>query len=261
MFGPYSTATSPDLWATHDGGLQWERPQLPNIPVGDSVSDVEAAAGMVSASFNGEPTAIATSPVHLDDWTLSHTMPAGAGPVPSEHIVLQGKVGWLVEVDRTVLGGARLIDGAWVPWNPPCSQAEGPALLAASDPTHLVAVCHEGLYTSGTPVVNAYFSSDGGSTFQPAATSPPSFPPDDTGIASPAPDVVIMGGNAGDLIGTFDGGTTWTVVHHQPDSASWLQVGFTTSTQGVAIDESGNLLMTFDGGHDWIPVDFSAVQQ
>ncbi|HEX3565067.1 MAG TPA: hypothetical protein VHU17_06825 [Acidimicrobiales bacterium] len=241
--------------------MQWERPQLPNIPVGDSVSDVEAAAGMVSASFNGEPTAIATSPVHLDDWTLSHTMPAGAGPVPSEHIVLQGKVGWLVEVDRTVLGGARLIDGAWVPWNPPCSQAEGPALLAASDPTHLVAVCHEGLYTSGTPVVNAYFSSDGGSTFQPAATSPPSFPPDDTGIASPAPDVVIMGGNAGDLIGTFDGGTTWTVVHHQPDSASWLQVGFTTSTQGVAIDESGNLLMTFDGGHDWIPVDFSAVQQ
>jgi photosystem II stability/assembly factor-like uncharacterized protein len=261
LYGPLSTATSPDLWATHDGGFQWERPQLPNIPPGDSVSDVEAAAGKVSASFNGDPIEIATSPVHLDDWTLSQTtMAASAGPVPSEQIVLQAGVGWLIQVDRVVIGGARLNDGAWVPWSPPCSQAGGPALLAASDSTHLAVVCHEGVYTSATPLVNAYFSSDGGSTFQPAATSPPSFPPNATGIASPAPGVVIMGGNGGDLIGTFDGGTTWTVVHHQSDSAVWLQVGFTTSSQGVAIDQNGTLLMTFDGGHDWTPVDFSSAR-
>jgi photosystem II stability/assembly factor-like uncharacterized protein len=65
-----------------------------------------------------------------------------------------------------------------------------------------------------------------------------------------------MGGSAGNLIGTFDGGATWSVVNHQSDSEAWLQVGFTTASQGVAIDSSGALLMTFDGGHDWSSVIF-----
>jgi len=34
-------------------------------------------------------------------------------------------------------------------------------------------------------------------------------------------------------------------------------VGFTTATQGVAIEGNGTLAMTFDGGHDWAPVKFS----
>ena len=261
IFGQYSTSTSPDLWATHDGGLQWERPKLPGIPQGDSVSDMEAAAGMVSASFNGNPVEIATSPVHLDNWTPSHfTMPMGAGPVPIEQIVLQARVGWLIQLDRVVMGGARLDNGAWGSWNPPCSQAGGPAILAALDSSHLVAVCNQGVYTSATPLVRAYFSSDGGSTFQPASTSPPSSP-SAMGLAMPAPGVVIMGSAGGDLIGTFDGGTSWTVINHQASSGAWLQVGFTTSSQGVAIDGGGTLFTTFDGGHDWAPVDFSQVGQ
>jgi photosystem II stability/assembly factor-like uncharacterized protein len=258
MFGPYSSATAPDLWATHDGGLRWHRPQLPGIPPGVSVSDVEAAAGTVSASFNGNPIQIATSPVHLDNWALSKlTLPMSAGPVPNEQIVLQGSVGWLLQVDRVVVGGAHLVNGGWLPWNPPCSQAGGAAVLAASDPSHLVAVCDEGVYTSVAPAVHAYFSSDGGSTFQPAASSPPNFSPGATGVAMPAPGVVIMG-SLSDLIGTFDGGTTWTVVNHQSSSVIWLEVGFTTPSQGVAIDGSGGLFMTIDAGHNWAPVNFFA---
>jgi hypothetical protein len=260
MFGQYATATSPDLWATHDGGMQWERPQIPGIPVGSyGVSDVEAAAGMVSASFNGDPVKIATSEVHQDDWMPSHfTMPIGAGPVPSEQFVLQSRIGWMIEVDRVVMEGARLENGAWGPWIPPCSQAGGPAVIAASDSSHLVAVCDEGVYSStgAAPVVRVYFSDDGGSTFEPAAALPPKFPPDATGLAMPAPDVVIMSSGS-DLVGTFDGGNTWTVVNHQSASLAWLQVGFTTPTQGVAIDGDGTLFMTFDGGHDWAPVNFS----
>jgi len=257
MYGVSSSRTSPDLWATHDGGMQWERPRLPGIAGGDSISDVEAGAGMVSASFNGDPVETATSPVHLDDWTLSRTtVPAGAGPVPSEQIVLQGSRGWLIEVDRVVIGGEHLDDGAWEPWNPPCSQSGGPAVLAAPDPSHLVAICDTGIYTSATPLVRILFSSNGGSTFRLSATSPPGFP-SGAAIASPTPSVVIIGGNGGDLIGTFDEGATWSVVNHQADADGWLQVGFTTTRQGVAIDSSGALLMTFDGGHVWAPVAFA----
>jgi hypothetical protein len=258
VFGQYATATSPDLWATHDDGLQWERPPLPGIAQ-SSVSDVEAAAGTVTASFNGNPIQIATSPVHRDAWTPSpFTMPMGAGPVPSEQIVLQANVGWVIQVDRVVMGGARLANGAWMAWNPPCLQAGGSAVLAASDSSHLVAVCDEGVYSStgAAPVVRAYFSNDGGSTFQLAASLPPKFPPNASGMAMPTPGVVIMNSGS-DLVGTFDGGTTWTVVNHQPSSVTWSQVGFTTPSQGVAIDGGGTLFMTFDGGHDWTPVSFS----
>jgi hypothetical protein len=260
-YGLTSNSTTPDLWATHDGGLQWEHPQLPGITPGDSISDVEAAAGTVSASFNGDPIEIATSPVHRDDWTPSPTtLPVGAGPVPNEQIVLQGRLGWLIEVDRTVIGGARLTDGVWEPWNPPCAGSGGPATLAASDQSHLVAICDEGVYSSATPFVRVYLSHDGGSTFD-VASSSPAIVPGATNVASPAPSVVIIGVNGGDLIGTFDGGATWSVVHHQANSDAWLQVGFTTASQGVAIDSNGAMLMTFDGGHVWAPVNFSALHQ
>jgi len=169
---------------------------------------------------------------------------------------LHGATGWRIDMDRGVLGGARLDDGAWVPWSPPCSQAGGPAVLAASDTIHLVAVCDEGLFASSTQVVRMYVSGDAGASFYPVSAAPPDFPPDSIGLASPTPSVVIMGGNDGNLEGTFDGGATWSVVNHQPGSLTWLQVGFTTPSQGVAIDGKGTLLMTFNGGHGWAPVHF-----
>ncbi len=67
-------------------------------------------------------------------------------------------------------------------------------------------------------------------------------------------------GGGDNLIGTFDPGAKWGVVNHQANSEAWLQVGFTTATQGVAIDSSGALLMTFDGGHNWAPVHFPPIQ-
>ncbi len=173
-------------------------------------------------------------------------------------IVLAGTSGWVIDEDRGVLGGARLVDGSWEPWSPPCSQSPSDAALAASDASRLVAICYEGLESSSPPVVHLYVSNDGGATFQPVTTTPPSFPQSTSAIASPAPGVVILG-NTGDLMGTFDGGETWSVVRQQPNSAVWLQVGFTSPSQGLAI-EDGSLLMTFDGGHDWAPVDFSTTQ-
>ncbi len=243
-----------DIWETHDGRRHWEHPRLPGAPEDGSISDVEVAAGTVFASFNGFPPVIESSPANEDNWRLAATLPEGAGGAPYEQIVLQGKTGWAIDFNQAVLGGSHLVSGAWSPWTPPCRS--GPSLLAASDALHLVEVC-DAVAMTGADHLHLYLSSDGGSTFQPAAKPPPVFPPDATGIASPAPGVVIMGGAGGDLIATFDYGTNWDVVAHEA-GAIWLQVGFVNPERGFAINENGpsTLLMTSDGGHAWVPAQF-----
>jgi hypothetical protein len=248
VYGLYF-GTKPDLWATHDGGLHWEQPDLPGVP-GDSVSDVEATAGLVSASFDGFPNLIATSPVGKDDWTLSSTTrPMGAGGAPSEQIVLQGSVGWLIAEERGVLGGARLFNRSWVPWNPPCREAFGHTFLAASDATHLVAVCDTGVFTDAAPSTLVYFSHNGGSSFDQSN----SLPQDDFGpIANPAPGVVIIASSrTSDLLATFNGGATWTVVSKASGAEEWQEIGFVTPDEGEAVSGNGGLFMTFDGGRHW----------
>jgi hypothetical protein len=242
------------LWSTHDGGLHWEQPALPISPQEGYLSDVEAAGGVVYAAVNGGPAVrIMSSPIGQDDWTLSTTtIPLGAGPVPREQIVLQGHSGWIVEVDRVVVGGASLVDGSWQTWTPPCAQAEGPVWLTANDPLHVVAYCDGGLW-GGTTAVTLDTSSDGGSTFQSRALP---FPGTASGpIASPSTGEVVFGDNENDeLMTSFNEGQSWTTVYRGPPSTSgWLYVGFTSPDQGVAIN-SGTLLMTFDGGSKWQPI-------
>ncbi len=249
-----------DLWSTHDGGVKWTQVALPAVPADDTVSDVEAAAGHAQAVFDGTPNnVIASDPVHTDDWVVSPTtLTAGAGPVPSAQIVLQGSVGWVVEVDRVVISGARLINGAWTPWAPPCLTTEGPIVLAASDAAHVVVVCDEGGWGGPTPSVRALFSDKGGSTFQLLA---PSLPQSSYGpIASPDPGDVVMGSSNGNLLASFNFGVTWATVY-SPSAIStsfgWTYLGFTTPVQGVAISAGGQLFMTYDGGHHWVPVALS----
>jgi hypothetical protein len=218
---------------------------------GYQVSDVEAAGGVVRAAFNEDLVALESSPIGRDSWVLSPTtLPIGAGPVPDEQVVLQGGVGWVVLTDRGVLGGARLDDGAWVPWTPPCSGGADLSLTAA-DRLHLVAVCDVGVHGSSPPLVRIYSSDDGGSTFH---LSPISLPPVSFGpVASPSPGIVVVAESTGTLIASFDGYATWSTVYPASTDDYWSYVGFTTSRQGVAVN-NGILLMTFDGGHTWAPV-------
>lgn len=250
------TAPYTELWATHDGGSRWDAVTLPTPLTNESISDLEAANGEVYASFCGDPVRIGMSPVNVSSWTPSTTtLQIGAGPVCGDQMVLQGTDGWLMNVDRTVIDGARLNDGSWSPWTPPCEESGGPGELAASDPNHLVAVCDGGVY-GGPAAVLLYFSSNGGTTFVP---SPQSLPQDDYGpSASPSPGVIILASGEGDLMGSFDGGAEWSPVYSRPIGEGWLYLGFTTARQGVAIDGDGTILMTFDGGHDWEPAQFPA---
>ncbi len=247
-----------DLWSTHDGGVDWKHVAVPAVPSDDTVSDLEAAAGHVQAVFNGYPAdLIGSDSVHGDDWVVSPTtLSAGAGPVPSAQIVLQGSVGWAIEVDRVLISGARLDNGTWTPWDPMC--LGGPIVIAASDPAHVVAICHEGEWGGPTESVRTMFSEDAGTTFHTATAS---LPPSTYGpIASPGPDDVVMGSSDGDLRATFNAGATWRVVYNPTTTSTgfgWSYLGFTTPDQGVAINENGGLLTTYDGGRHWAPVALS----
>jgi photosystem II stability/assembly factor-like uncharacterized protein len=258
-------AFGPELWATHDGGGHWHRITLSAVTANSPVMALEAASGLVHAAVvDAGVVRIETSPVHEDGWTASPTtVPTGAGPVPSPQIVLQGTTGWLLENDRTVIGGARLVQGRWVPWQPPCSAAGGPATLAASSATAMVAVCDEGVWTGPAIAVRVYASSDGGTTFHQVATLTPT-PSSVMLVASPSPQTIVVGVYTNQLVldASFDGGATWRIAAHSQQGAL-ADLGFTSPTQGVVVITSpgatpsgGALLMTFDGGHTWSPVVF-----
>lgn len=253
-------AFGPELWATHDGGAHWSRSTPLGLEKGHTVSDLAAAAGVVHASVvdtNG--VRILTSPVRTDDWqSSSTTVPLGAGPAPQAQLVLQGSAGWLIQVNRTVIGGARLSDSSWIPWQPPCAAAGGPAYLAAPSATDLVAVCNEGMWTGATQAVRAYASSDGGTTFHPIGVALPLSCC--AAVASGQPGVAVVAENSGDgtasLQANLHAGSTWTRVYRGQSGQSWTDLAFTGPSQGVAVavqanPHVGSLLMTLDGGRTW----------
>jgi hypothetical protein len=212
---------------------------------------------------------VETSPVSADEFADDNTgVAVGAGPVPATQLVLQKARGWLLENDRTVVGGARLNGTpSWSTWTPPCQTANGVASLAASTPTDLVAVCVEGEWGparnlpagSQTPSSWLFQSGDGGASFQAVGPLPGQI--DGAVVASPAPSTVVVGGAAPSLTASFDGGHTWQAVYHDARVQTWSYLGFTTLTQGVAIGSgAGNsslMAMTRDGGHSWAAVSFS----
>jgi len=122
--------------------------------------------------------------------------------------------------------------------------------LAASTASDVVALCDEGAWTGPGPVVNAiYTSHDGG------ATSVRRVAPENGYVASPSPQVAIIGG--GRLWRTTDDGATWHQVLNAgavvPDS-SMQELGFTTSTQGYVITSRSGMFMTYDAGATWTRV-------
>ena len=123
---------------------------------------VYTAAGNAESGVN-----VWTTPVGSTQWTAHLTgVSIGAGPIPDSQLVFSGQHAWLIQVNRTVIGGAQLgSDGQWHPWTPPCASAGGAAFLAASSPSDLVASCEEGAYTGPRVTHGIYFSKDGGQTF------------------------------------------------------------------------------------------------
>jgi photosystem II stability/assembly factor-like uncharacterized protein len=255
----------PDLWSTHDGGVHWARQPLPGDPTMTMVEALETARGVVHAvlyDFAAIPgVKIESSPTGRDAWVRSKvSIELGAGPVAHAQLVIQGSGGWIVENDRGVVGGARLVNGAWRPWRPPCDPVnDGSATLAAATANDLVALCNDSFL--GPPGIRLYASRDGGSTF---LRSTPSLPPsgDYTSVATPRAGTLVTNGSNADgtlaLLESLDSGTTWTTVYSDGD-ATPADMGFTSPLQGAAVESSmqtSGFIMTFDGGRHWNPVIF-----
>jgi hypothetical protein len=273
---PASASGPSRMWSTHDGGQTWRAISLP-VLTGGSIEELEAANHLVQMAVlprSGGSIHIETSPVTSDDWTdVSTGVPSGAGPVPSTQLVLQGTAGWLVQNDRTVVGGALTSGvGRWSAWTPPCAQANGTAALAASSPADLVAMCNEGAWgppgnlptgRSSQPYSQWIFrSTNGGVSFEAVKPLPATFM-GQLIASSPLPATVVLAGySASDsaaLEASFDGGLTWQNVYGGSGPVQWKDLGFTTTTQGVAIatgSTGSTLLMTRDGGQHWYPVSF-----
>ena len=257
-------AYGPGLWATHDGGKTWKQISIPGLAGG--VAALEASTGTVHVvAFNEALVSfgIASSSASSDALKVAAiTVPIGAGPAAAVQLVLQGRTGWLLENNRVVEAGARLVAGSWQTWQPPCSNVTGPAVLAAADARDLSAACNVGALS--TPLgEHLYRSSDGGLTFGETGSR---LPVDwISAIAAPSPSTIFATGevaNGVELIESIDGGLAWTVAL-SPDKlgTSVTYLGFTTPTQGVLITSgpggsSSRLLMTRDGGHTWSAVQF-----
>jgi photosystem II stability/assembly factor-like uncharacterized protein len=272
---PASASSPSRLWSTHDGGRTWSPVGLAVLTSG-TIEGLEAANHLVQMAvlpLGGGSIHIDYSPVAGDHWTdVATGVPSGAGPVPSTELVLQGTAGWMVQNDRTVVGGA-LTTGSrrWSAWTPPCARANGTAAMAASSSTVLVAVCGEGVWgpagnlpagePSGPLPQWIFRSVDGGVSFQAVRAVPAGFTAAVIAASPAAMTVVLAGstGGSGAVLASADGGMTWQTAYHASVFTDWKDVGFTTTTQGVAIatGPSGSvLLMTRDGGQHWSPVSF-----
>ena len=252
----------PGLWATHDGGARWARVSLPGAS-GATIASLEASSGRVHAALlDGPKLRIESSPVGSEAWEASpFELPVGAGPVPAAQIVLHGDAGWLVEVNRVVVGGARLVGGRWSSWAPPCLDAGGPAVLGSSSPSDVAAVCNEGLWTGPEVAIRAYVSSDGGSTFRRLPAPLPKG--SDRDVARPVTRTIVVAGETDEgaalINATFDEGATWRTVYRGRSRRVLRELGFTTAAQGVGVEAGtdglgGRVVMTRDGGHTWTAV-------
>ena len=179
--------------------------------------------------------------------------------MPSIQLVLSGDRGWLLQNDRTVVDGARLVAGTWRTWQPPCADVVGPAYIGASTATDIAAACDVGAWS--TPAGDHLFvSSDGGATFTEKGGRTPLDGA--SSVATPSTSTIVIAGNDSRgtvLVGSFDGGQSWKTVD-RPAVGSLSDLGFTTSVQGVVISTpstgASHLLMTRDGGHTWTQVNF-----
>jgi photosystem II stability/assembly factor-like uncharacterized protein len=248
-------AFGPQLWSTHDGGHTWKQ-----LPETGTVSDVEASAGAVYASVG--PTLL-RSPVSADAFSAVAGVPAGSGS-----IFLHGKAVWL-ELSAGASGRDYVVspDGAsWRAVTDPCAGQPDQLGLAGVAPVTASSVyllC-AGDAGAGSVTKVVLFSTDGG-LHGTATTSSPSRGGDPDGITAASTAVVVVPAQSGAswLYRTADGGHTWSAPFDKGDGGvGFSDVGFTTSTQGVAIYGSAagpsapRLLMTRDAGVTWSAVSF-----
>ena len=268
----------PIFWSTHDGGRKWHRLSIALMGSYGSIYDIESIGqtAFLIAQNKANRVSLESSPVGRDDWHVLRAptlnLPAG-GAEPGGSIVLKGNTGWLVVGnDRGVSGSARLTNGSWVKWTPPCYSVGNSYVVPVAVTTqNLMVVCQMGGFASplsktappGATLQSnwLYFSDNGGRTFAHGSELRPILQYDDLPVI-PSPGVIVLGrilqdntNTTDQLVRSVDQGRKWTVVYR----GGWVyEMAFQSARQGVAIVQRSNgansMIMTFDGGRHWAPV-------
>ena len=250
-----------ELWATHDGGASWHRITLPMLR--PDIIDLEAAGGRVRALIGSRPAGGGlTRNIHLystavasDHWHVGAAMPGAL------ELVVHGNHAWVVtesfgtssSTPRLYANGA----GGWHQLPDPCDTSVlGAGQLAATSATRLLFVC-VGEPGAGSANKRAFVSGNGGRSW--TRRGAPSRGGDLYYAASSSPtgDFAAAASGATELYGSFDGARHWHNVLGLDDGGlGWSDFGFTTASQGVAVEGQHKLWMTRDGGHHWSAVTF-----
>jgi hypothetical protein len=257
-------AFGPELWATHDGGLQWTHLDTH----GQRVIDVETAgkrAFAIFASCAGSGTDFAdqctkftlySSPATANDWT-----PVGKatkdlelyGTSASAGLTLTYTRGYLLGPDGTLYEGPTDGGGAWhaagrLPCAPGQAQADGSpsgALLGALSATRLILDCTQDRII--------YESPNSGRSWQKMWTVPGTGAA--TSIAASSAASVMLSTDQGIEV-LPAGRTTWrhaSLTGTSP-AGGFSFAGMTTPTQGLALPSdatAGSAWFTTDGGLTW----------
>jgi photosystem II stability/assembly factor-like uncharacterized protein len=140
----------------------------------------------------------------------------------------------------------------------PCPQAGYATVpgVAAADPQHLDAACVSG-GAAGSARYQLYGSTDGGHSWRRAGTAhveESGF----YGMADNAHGVLLLAVASGDstILRTINDGATFTntAVKTAPGGIGWHDLGFTTSTQAVAVLDGSALYLNHDAGRSFQPV-------
>lgn len=249
------------LYATHDGGGSWHRV---SFGAGDLlIASLGTAGGRVYAvtetcTADNEcagAMSIYTAAVGSDSWTKVTTVGA-SNRGKSELTVVPA--GWYLPVSGGVAHGTGTGVSATLP--SPCSPDEGPSpapSIAVVDAQHLDAMCGRG-GAGGSESYQVYGSTDGGRHWKVTGAAH-RLPSDLDGLADNGHGVLLAAASSGEsqLVRTTDDGQTLPpVLRAYGGGIPWVDLGFTTPDQAVAVLADSALYLSRDAGRTWAAVRF-----
>jgi len=244
------------LWVTHNGGSSWHR--VRQVP--GEISDLEASAGRVyavSSNVNSGRQVVYSSPAGTDSWHRVTGLPVTKGYGGLGTITLHGTAGWIILANRlySTKTGSR-----WVKDSFTCPSNWGMTSAGAYNSKRITLLC-VGSAGLGSTQKALYASTDAGARFRKVGTPPAGG--DGGVLAEPTPRHLFIATSSAAtwIYVSTNGGRSWhTSLRRDDGGKGWSDFGFTTATQGVAVEGTpslGSLLwMTTNAGRSWHKVKF-----